>query len=180
MTEQDNQDQIGEVMIEKMKTHEKEKGTTNWMTYATTYKIDVKVMAAIVLQLEKMDVIHSIKHPSVNSIALTAYGWNFPGYKAHRENQRKIERRQRRLIRSSIANNWLSPLFAGLAFIATIGSVLIAWWDYQKPNPEELKPTIQEINTTLQQQAIELNNLQQNARNIQTRLQSIADSVGKK
>jgi len=48
MSERENQDKIGEAMILKMQTHDKEKGSTDWIKYTNDLKIPIKVMATIV------------------------------------------------------------------------------------------------------------------------------------
>jgi hypothetical protein len=87
---------------------------------------------------------------------------------------------QKTLTKTSISNNRLSPMFAGLAFAATVGSFVISLKALNKSTPEELKPTLQHIESSLREQRQELDSLKQTLRNVDFHLQLITDSLGKK
>ncbi|TMI72176.1 MAG: hypothetical protein E6H09_11690 [Bacteroidetes bacterium] len=103
-------------------------------------------------------------------------------YDLEKENRRYAAKRKKledRLLETSVINNRASPQLALLALVATVGSVLVSYWAYKKPS-EELKPSIQRIDTTMRNNQTELNNLRQTMRSVDSSLRRIADSLKRK
>ena len=81
--------------------------------------------------------------------------------------------------RRSIAQGRNMNIFAGTTAAFAIASVVVAYLQYDKPS-EKLLPEIQRIESVLRTQSQTLENLQQTQRNVDSHLQRIADSLGKK
>jgi len=86
-----------------------------------------------------MDVIQPIKHTN-HSIALTTYGWNFPGFEVHRSVKRQIEKEEESVRKTTINNNKLTPILAGATVALSLASVFVSMKECSKSS-EKVSPT---------------------------------------
>jgi hypothetical protein len=96
-----------------------------------------------------------------------------------RNTQKTREDLQDQLLSNSVRSNKLSPIFAGLAALFALASIVVSVLNYNKSS-EKLRPQLQKIDTTLQQQRQLINNFVQQTKGVQPELHRLIDSLSKK